>query len=205
MKEWLPPEASLRIQRLVAGALLGATCGLVIAAFALRSPPYAAPYYVIIAACVGVAFFCLAAILAPVRRPQPLVALLLTAGICAPLVTYASLVAASRSTLWAQSMVSFGPDVPADLVVLLRENADDRQVFAFTETVLGRPHPVQGTMLPEHVTSLLAVHVGKHRGFALQLDDQATEADTRRLRRTLEQHDLVWRVCENIAPSRIPA
>jgi hypothetical protein len=190
--------------RALIGLVLGSLVALAISVAALADPGYVVAYWLLLALAVGILLLCLAGAAWPARRTRALTVPLAVAALSIPLLTFGGTTLAASLGYWAEPMVSFGPDVLADLVVIFRQEAADQQIFQFDETVIGRPHPVRGTSLLDSITSVAAVNVAGHRGYALQLREDSSASESRRLKEMLQQQPLVLRVLEDVVPSQIP-
>lgn len=194
----------MKSNRLATGALAGTVAGLIVTAIGLRNPPYIAGLLFVATIVLAVTLALLACITRFIARTRPLALPLLCAAVCVSVAAYGSMVAADRFGLWDKWDVYFGPTVTADLVVLLRSNAGDRQIAQFTQSVLGSSRFASGTLIAEgHVKYWDAVPVGQHHGFALQFNPGTPPQYLDRLKQRLAREPLVWRVYEHIAPSRI--
>jgi hypothetical protein len=100
-------------------------------------------------------------------------------------------------------MVRFGPDVPSSLVLLFKSGASNNDINSFLETVIGVPDPRGGHALLPGLQSIQAVRVGSHEGYALDFFSSATQQQKNDARARASGSQFVWRVFDNIAPSKI--
>jgi hypothetical protein len=116
---------------------------------------------------------------------------------------YVAVIVATKLGAWDAPMVRFGPELPANVVVLFREDASAAQIESFAETVISVPNPGGGTDLLPGLESLLKVDVGGHQGYALQFARSASQRQRAEVRRRVASSAISWRIFENIAPQKI--
>jgi MFS family permease len=192
-----------RRRRRSAVAVVCAVAGLALALAQTRSAGYAVGYTVggVLAAGVLVVLVGLVLLLPRRSRQAGLYSLLAVV----PFVTafFLSIVVLDRLGAWDEPMIHFGPEVPASLVVLFREEATPGEVNLFLEQVVGVPHPGGGHKLLPGVQSALRVRVGSHVGYAFQLRESVTPEQEARIRARIRSSPVVWRLYEDVAPAAI--
>jgi len=113
------------------------------------------------------------------------------------------LVVANQLGAWNEPMISFGPDVPASLVVVFQSSSSNSDISSFVDSVIGTPRPSGGhTHLPG-LGSVAKISVGTHDAYALQFMPDATSQQKDEIRRRIAASPIVWRTFENIAPEKI--
>jgi hypothetical protein len=100
-------------------------------------------------------------------------------------------------------MVSVGPDVKANVVVLFRDDASDQAIYDFVTNAVATPHPGGGSQHLPGMQSLLRVRVGTHDGYAIGLRSDITPAEWRFIDQRIKSSPIVWRTFNNTAPNDI--
>lgn len=189
--------------RRTAVVVVSAFAGLALALAETRSAGYAVGYTVggVLVAGVLVASAGLILLL-PRRTRQAGRYTLLTAVSFVP-TFYLSIIVLSRLGAWDEPMIRFGPEVPASLVVLFREETTPGEINLFLEQVVGVPNPGGGHGFLPGMQSSLAVNVGSNVGYAFQLGESVTAEQEARIRARIRSSPVVWRVYEDVAPATI--
>ena len=100
--------------------------------------------------------------------------------------------------VWSnEPMVRFGPDIRADVVVLLRDDIDEADLNRALNALAER-----GTN-SGIVSQTMIVYVAKHEGYAFTYSPKATPEQRQAFRTNVMKADMVWRVYDNIAPDQI--
>jgi hypothetical protein len=116
---------------------------------------------------------------------------------------YATLRVSRHFVTWDQEVVSLGPQVPSSLVVLFRRKATPQEIGRFVTNTVSRPDPRGGHAHLPGMRSLASIRVGKHEGYALQLDASIRPEDREFLLGRVRDSAIVWKVFENVAPNDI--
>lgn len=114
-----------------------------------------------------------------------------------------ALLALSWTGVWDQEMVSFGPGMPADRVVVFIKDPSEADINRFIEEVLSIPHPVRGYSFRPPLMSLLRVAVNGHIGLALQYGSQPNRSHVARLDEDIKGHPIVLRLFRDAVPREI--
>lgn len=187
----------------MAVAVVSSVAGLALALAETRSSGYAVGYTVGGVLAIGVLVVASSLILLLPRRSRQAGLYSLLAVVSFVTTFYLSLVVLGRLGAWDEPRIRFGPEVPANLVVLFSEETTPGEINLFLEQVVGVPHPGGGHALLPGMQSALKVHVGSHVGYAFQLRESVTAEQEARIRARIGSSPVVWRVYEDVAPATI--
>jgi hypothetical protein len=191
-------------KRVATAAAVGSVCGVLLALRETKQWGYVVGYDMAAVTLIGTTLLVISALLLVARRTRRVGQWALLAVISLVLAFYIGIGAAKRLGAWDEPMISFGPEVPANLVVLFRNDATDTQIESFAENNISVPHQGgRGTDLLPGLQSLLKVQVGGHQGYALQFTRSASEEQRAEVGRRVRSAPITWRVFENVAPRNI--
>jgi len=191
-------------KRLATAVAVGAVVGVILALRETKQWGYVVGYDMAAVILIGAALLFMSALLLLARRTRLVGQWGLLAVISLVLTFYIGIFAAKNLGAWNEPMVRFGPEIPANLVVLFRDDATDLQIETFAETNIAVPHSGGGgTDLLPGLQSLLKVEVAGHQGYALQFSRSASAEQRAKVRRRVQSAPITWRVFENVAPRSI--
>ena len=97
-----------------------------------------------------------------------------------------------------------GPNDPASVVLFFKKDTTYEQREAFDKTILSYPHPEgKGYYLQPGIASTLYVRNSDYEGYAIQFSTDATSEQRERLKRSIRESPIVYKVYENVIPSQI--
>lgn len=192
-----------RVARSAIGALLGLIVGIGVGVSTTGTPGYVMRYTVISVALASVLLAVVGAVLCIPRRTRIIAMPAVVVAVVGFAAFYATVVVANHFGAWDEPMVAFGPDIPASLVVLFREDATDQEIYEFVTNVVATPHPRGGSEHLPGMTSLLKVRVGPHDGYAIQLRRDASQQQRDRILSRIRGSRITWKIYEGVAPDKV--
>lgn len=184
-------------------AVVGSFCGVLLAFQETRQWGYVVGYDMAAVTLVASGSLIVSLLLLVARSTRRIGQGGLTAVTSLVLAFYVGIAVANSFGAWDKHRVRFGPESPANLVVLFRIDARDGQIESFAETVVAVPNPGGGTDLLPGLQSLDKVRVGGHGGYALRFTRTASPEQRAEVRRRVQSVPLTWRIFENVAPEKI--
>jgi hypothetical protein len=100
-------------------------------------------------------------------------------------------------------LVSFGPDVQSDLVVLFKKGTSGSEMYEFVSATISTPHPGGGFQNLPGLMSVLKVRVGECDGYALRFRETATNSEKAAIRSRVESAQITKQVVENAIPNQL--
>jgi len=103
---------------------------------------------------------------------------------------------------WDNRMVRFGPEIPADLVIVFSTEVSSDQIEDFWEHTLST-ETEEGRDLKEGIQSVIKISVGEEPALAVSFYSSATREQKETIRRDAAQSSIVRAIFADVAPNDI--